>query len=127
MSRTYSTKRDMMAERHVPKWAREIIAGVAKKHDVTPNIIMLDFRLDKACIARREAIYRIKETKPTLSSSQIGKWFEKNSATILYSLARHAEQTGEPALSQYSLRKWKATGRSVGRPRKNTGAQHAAG
>ena len=58
MSRTYSTKRDMMAERHVPKWAREIIAGVAKKHDVTPNIIMLDFRHDKACIARREAIYR---------------------------------------------------------------------
>ncbi|TJW14388.1 MAG: hypothetical protein E5W82_10455 [Mesorhizobium sp.] len=110
---------DIMSERRIPLWAREIITQVAAAHDVTANNILMDFRNDKACLARREAIYRIKVHKPSLSSPQIGKWFDKNPATILYSLARHAEQTGAERLSEYSLKKWKPTGRGVGRPRKS--------
>ncbi|MER9768941.1 hypothetical protein NKJ09_23085 [Mesorhizobium sp. M0189] len=108
---------DIMSDRRLPHWVREILTEVAGAHKVTPNTILMDFRHDKACLARREAIYRIKVQKPALSSPQIGRWFDKNAATILYSLARHAEQTGAAKLSEYSLKKWKPTGRSVGRPR----------
>ncbi len=112
---------DVMSARRIPIWAREIIAEVADAHDVLVNGILMDFRNDKACLARREAIYKIKVKKPSLSSPQIGKWFDKNPATILYSLARHSHETGSPALSTYSLEKRlnrPSTGRPVGRPRK---------
>ncbi|AMX93701.1 MULTISPECIES: hypothetical protein [Mesorhizobium] len=108
---------DIMSARRIPVWAREIIADVAAAHGVVANNILMDFRNDNACLARREAIYKIKVHKPSLSSPQIGKWFDKNPATILYSLARHAEQTGAERLSEYSLKKWKPTGKPVGRPR----------
>ncbi|WP_292636864.1 hypothetical protein [Mesorhizobium sp.] len=107
-----------MSDRRLPHWVREIVTEVAVARETTPNVILMDFRHDKACFARREAIYRIKVQKPSLSSPQIGKWFDKNPATILYSLARHAEQTGAERLSEYSLKKWKPTGKRVGRPRK---------
>lgn len=117
---------DIMSARHIPIWAREIIAEVAAAHGVVVNHILMDFRHDKACLARREAIYKVKVQKPSLSSPQIGKWFDKNPATILYSLARHSHETGNPSVSSYSLEKRlsrPSTGRPVGRPRKDQAVQ----
>ncbi|AZO29346.1 helix-turn-helix domain-containing protein [Mesorhizobium sp. M1B.F.Ca.ET.045.04.1.1] len=122
-------KQDMLAVRHVPLWAREIINEVASKHGVAANVIVMDFRDDKTCRARREAMYQIKVKKPTLSSPQIAKWFDKNWTTVLYSLARHSHETGDPPISNYSLEKRlqrPSTGRPVGRPRKEKEAPHAA-
>lgn len=119
-------KQDLLAVRHIPLWAREVITQVAEVHGVVTNVILMDFRHDKACVARREAIYKIKVKKPSLSSPQIGKWFDKNPVTILYSLARHSHETGAPRVSEYSLEKRlsrPSTGRPVGKPLKLTSEQ----
>lgn len=93
----------MFARRGLPEWAREIVSDVAAKHLVSVYDLAGEGRSVKIVAARHEAIYRLKEHKQTLTSTQIGKWFARDHTSILFAIASHAEKTGEPKLVGYDL------------------------
>lgn len=89
----------------MPEWARNIVIEVCERTDVCPGEIASDARFQRVVKARREIIYRIKETKPILSTPQLGRWFNRDHTSILHSIAMHQEQCGAPRLVGYSLDK----------------------
>lgn len=66
---------------------KDIIEMVAANHNMTyDQLITLKFRKNVA--ARYDAIETVKLLKPHLSSTQLGKFFNRDHTTILYALGR---------------------------------------
>jgi len=86
----------------MPEWALGIVDEVCARRDICPSD-MASSRKYKAVHARNEAIYFIKARKPSLSSTQIARWFARDHTSILHSLASHSDATGAPALVGYDL------------------------
>lgn len=89
--------------RYMPEWARQIVDEAAKKHDVCPSHMAGDNRKYPVVRARNEAIYLIKARKPTLSSTQLANWFDRDHTSILHSIASYSDATGAPVLVGYDL------------------------
>jgi hypothetical protein len=89
----------------MPKWAADIIKGVALRH---PNVTSLDIigphRHRHFVKARHEAIYLIAleraTDKPWLSYPKIGSWFSRDHATIIHSIQTHCRRHGLPSITK---------------------------
>lgn len=89
--------------RGMPTWAYQIVREVGYRHRVYLTDIASSNRFREVVAARTEAMYRIKAAKPEISSTQIGKWFEKDHTSILHGIASYQERTGAAPLFHYSL------------------------
>lgn len=89
--------------RSLPEWARQIVEESADRHNICVSDLASNNRKYKVVHARNEAIYRIKERKPQLSSPHIGRWFDRNHVSILYAIASYSDATGAPMLVGYDL------------------------
>ena len=69
------------------------------RHDVPIHDIFGKAKAQPIAAARREAIYRVKFEKPSVSSGQLGLWFNRDHSTIIFAIARFQELTGAPVLS----------------------------
>lgn len=107
------------AVRHTPGWVVKIVVETARSHDVLVAAIMGKSTKQKIVRARHEAICRIKEKQPTISSPKLGEYFGRAGSTMLFAMAKHASRVGEPPMTGYKLQKRESTGRPVGRPRKS--------
>lgn len=112
---------DKMHLRSVPKWVADIIFETAKEHGASPFDIVGESRKYRDVDCRAEAIYRIKDKRPSLSSPRIAKWFGKDHTSILYALSYHSRRTGLPRLSNYVMRPRKGILKG-GNPRSTTEA-----
>lgn len=72
-----------------PTWVVELILNTAEEHRVSPLAIMSEKRSVVVVKARREAIYRTKSFRPTLSLKRIGTWFWRDHTTIGHALAAY--------------------------------------
>lgn len=96
--------KDILRQRGVPLWVRDIILDAAKEHGVSPvAVVTSNVRRVPIVEARWKAIHRIKTAKPVLSSLQISRWFGQNHTATLYALARYAEMHGGPTLTGYDI------------------------
>lgn len=95
----------------MPEWARDIVAEVCARRDVFISDLASACRRHKVVHARNEAIYRVKESKMTLSSPQIAAWFNRDHVSILYSIASHQQAEGLPKLCGYDIERSKETRR----------------
>ena len=89
--------------RGMPQWAMEIVEHVAFQHCVGIDQIASGGRFRRIVRARDEAIYRVKEAKPVTSTPVLGKWFDRDHTSVLYSLSAHSERSGDPSLTKYQL------------------------
>lgn len=96
-------RRENRAIRHLPEWVRCIVRDAAEKHSVRMSDILSPSRARAVVRARCEALYFTKDSKPWLSSSQLGKWFGRDHTSVLFSIARHSEHTGATRLTTYDL------------------------
>lgn len=87
----------------MPKWARDIVREVAYRHKIYVSDLASDNRFHDVVHARTEAMYRIKAAKPEVSSTQLGKWFDRDHTSVLHGIAAHQERAGVPALVHYNL------------------------
>ena len=85
--------------RLLPDWAKDVVREVCHRHDVPIHDIFGKAKTRLVAAARREAIYRVKFEKPSVSSGQLGHWFGRDHSTILFALARYQELYGAPVLS----------------------------
>jgi chromosomal replication initiation ATPase DnaA len=92
-------------KRGMPSWAFEIVKEVAYRHRVYLTDIASNNRVHAVVWARTEAMYRIKATKPALSSTQLGAWFDRDHTSILHGIAAHQERSGAKALVHYDLKR----------------------
>ena len=90
---------DRRAMHLLPDWAKEVVREVATRHDVPIHVIFSKAKSLPIAAARREAIYRVKFEKPSVSSGQLGLWFDRDHSTIIFALARFQELTGAPVLT----------------------------
>ena len=92
------------ALRPLPEWARQVVISVSAERGVPVTEIFGKSRNRTVAAARHEAIYRVKATKPTVSSSQLGIWFGKRDhTTILNALFRFQKLTGAPEMTSRRL------------------------
>lgn len=91
--------------RSVPQWACDIIVAAAEKHDVLLTSILIECRRRPVTAARDEAIYLIKRAKMSLSAPQIARWFGKEHSTVLHSMVRHVERTGDEPVTDFNIRR----------------------
>ena len=86
----------MAIRKHVPvetvKCARALIRQVAVEAGVHSHLIYADDRNGRVVKARYEAIRRIHTAFPMLSTSQIGKLFERDHSTICYALGQRTNR-----------------------------------
>jgi chromosomal replication initiation ATPase DnaA len=90
---------DRRAMRLLPEWAKEIVREVSTRHGVPIHQIFSKNKALPVAAARREAIYRVKFEKPSVSAGRLGQWFGRDHSTIIFALARFQELTGAPALT----------------------------
>jgi chromosomal replication initiation ATPase DnaA len=79
--------------------AKEVVREVAMRHRVPIHEIFGKSKAHSFAVARREAIYRVKIEKRSVSSGQLGLWFNRDHSTILFALARYQELYGAPVLT----------------------------
>lgn len=68
--------------------ARKIIAAVAAEHDIDPYDIISYKRQKHIHRARQEAIRKVAHMCPSLTSTDMGRLFNRDHATILYTLGQ---------------------------------------
>lgn len=114
-------KQGMMKYRRrgMPSWACDIIRDVSDRRGICVDQMASDSRVAVVSRARNEAMYLIKAAKPTVSSPQMGKWFNRDHTSILYGISSHQERYGLPILAGYDValarirkREWAAYKRS---------------
>jgi chromosomal replication initiation ATPase DnaA len=88
----------------MPDWARAIMRDVSERRDVCVNDMASASRNHKISRARNEAIYLVKARKPMLSSPQLGRWFNRDHTSILYSISSYQERNGLPRLVAYDFK-----------------------
>lgn len=98
-----SAAKAAMRRNNMPDWIKKILFEVGAKHGISPYRMAVGNRSAEVVRARNEAIYRVKERKPKLSLPQIGKWFGRDHTSVLHSLAKHSEETGEHKFTNYDL------------------------
>jgi len=87
----------------MPEWVLGIVADVCDRHGVCPSDVAGSTRFRPLVQARSEAMYLVKSKKPSLSNSQIARWFGRDNTTALHSMARYQERTGAPKLVGYDI------------------------
>lgn len=95
--------RQILSNRSAPTWVGNVVAEVAFKHGIEPLKLVSACRSFKVVVARNEAIYRIKETKPQTALTKIASWFAKDHTSICHALAAHADLTGAAPLTGYNI------------------------
>lgn len=85
--------------RRMPDWVKNVVREVCARHGVSVQDIMGPSKARVESTARREAIYLVKFEKPSVSSGQLGHWFDRDHSTIRCALARFEELHGAPILS----------------------------
>lgn len=94
---------DRFRNRGMPAWARRVVEEVANRSGVSLEMIASDRRFHSVVHARDEAIYALKDRRAVLSMPMIGKWFNRDHTSIMYSIACHSERTGSPELTGFNL------------------------
>ncbi len=69
---------DRRAMRRLPDWAKDVVREVCHRHDVPIREIFGPGQDKGRCDRRHEAIYRVKFAKPSVSSGQLGHWFDRD-------------------------------------------------
>lgn len=87
----------------IPEIVERIVLEVAASRQVMAGEIMGHSRNRKVTAARQEAMYRIKQERPTLSAGQIGKWFRRDHSSVIHAFAAHAERAGLPSFTTIDL------------------------
>lgn len=95
---------ERLKKQGAPRWVADIIIAVSEERDVSPGDVVFRSHSYPVVDARHAAIYEVKATKESLSSTQIGKWFGVDHTTVLNALATHSFKTGAPKLTNYKLR-----------------------
>ena len=90
---------DRRVMRLLPDWAKEVVREVATRHGVPIEEIFGKAKAQPIAAARREAIYRVKFERPSVSSGQLGLRFNRDHSTILFALSRYQELYGAPVLT----------------------------
>lgn len=90
--------------RGMPEWARLIVLEVGDRRDVCPSEMASPSRRIRVTAARNEVIYIIR-SRAGISTSIMARWFNRDHASILHSMACHSEKTGAPKLGVYNLSK----------------------
>jgi hypothetical protein len=75
---------------------KQLVAAIAKRHNVTFQDIMGPCRRAKIVAARYEAIVAVAQVRYTWSLPQIGRFFgDRDHTTILHAIKKMAVETGE--------------------------------
>ena len=77
-----------------------MVREVSHRHGVPVREIFSPIKTRLVVAARREAIYRLKFEKPTVSAAKLGRWFGRDHSTILHAIACYQELYGAPVLSK---------------------------
>lgn len=101
--------------RGMPGWAFQIMREVAYRHRIYLTDIASVSRFRDVVAARTEAMYLIKAAKPCLSSTQLGKWFDKDHTSILHGIASHQERTWAEPVFHYNLNRARKRNQAVSR------------
>ncbi|WP_165358297.1 helix-turn-helix domain-containing protein [Mesorhizobium sp. Pch-S] len=112
--------------RGMPQWAIDIVQEIAERLGACISDIADSTRTSLVVAARNEAMYRVKERKPSLSSTQIGKWFGRDHTSVLFAIASYQEATGADPLVGYNIniaRRRNAALRAVARKRDREAAR----
>lgn len=92
-------------DRPLPNWVKEIVRDVATEYGVLPSDLLGRSLASSAYLARRKAIYKVKECTPILTAGQIARWFQRDSTSVLYAVASYADDNGLPPLVTYNAAK----------------------
>jgi chromosomal replication initiation ATPase DnaA len=92
----------------MPDWAAKIVSEVSDKHAICPSDIAGRRRFKAIVDARREAIYRVKATKPSMSCIILGRWFNRDHTSVTHLTASYSEATGAPKVVGYDISKTRA-------------------
>lgn len=112
--------------RGMPQWAIDIVIEISERLGTCISDIADCKRTSLVVAARNEAMYRIKERKPSLSSPQIGKWFGRDHTSVLFAIASYQEATGADPLVGYNIniaRRRNAALRAIARKRDREAAR----
>lgn len=82
----------------MPEWARNMVREVSHRHAVPVREIFSPNKTRLVVAARREAIYRLKFEKPSLSAAKLGRWFGRDHSTILHAIVCYQELYDAPVL-----------------------------
>jgi chromosomal replication initiation ATPase DnaA len=85
----------------MPEWAGDIVYEAAERHGVTAEDVVSTSRRVQIVDARAEAMYRIYEMRklwPSVSTTKIGGWFDRDYTSVSHLIARHGEEFGLPRL-----------------------------
>lgn len=93
----------LFKERGMPRAYREIVHRVANERRVNVMLIAGASRMQVAVLPRNEAMYLIKALDPKISTTMLGKWFDKDHTAILHSIASHQERNNLPKLVGYDI------------------------
>lgn len=102
--------KEIMRDRIVPKWVREIVEQCARSHRVLVSELLGDSQRKAAVSARHEAFYAVKATKPTLSFPQIGRWFNRDHTSVIHGVSKHQHLYDLPKLTNKT---WKGGARPM--------------
>lgn len=91
----------------MPRWAADIVRGVAVRHGISPLDVIGPSRKRRVSKARNEAAYlllsrrsnRSFSNRGTVSLNIVGKWLNRHHATIIHSVQQHATEHGLPQLT----------------------------
>lgn len=67
---------------------QELVAAIARKHGLTVADLTGPRRFQKLVDARREAMRAVKDARPCLSLTQIGRMFHRDHSVIYYMLRK---------------------------------------
>jgi len=119
---------EAMAQRGMPRWAREITMAVALEHNVAVSDMMGSGRYRNMVLARREAWYLLKTGSSPIngmvpSYMQIAEWFGREHTGILHNVARYVQENGLPLITRYDITSAMARKRKRARCQKRSRAK----
>lgn len=102
--------KQVMRDRIMPKWVREIVEQCAATHKVLVSELLGDSQRKQAVAARHEAFYVVKAMKPVLSFPQIGRWFDRDHTSVIHGISKHQHLYDLPRLTS---KVWKGGARAA--------------
>lgn len=89
--------------RFMPAPMLEIVKKVAHERNISMMLMAGKSRKRVAVQARNEAMYLIKQVRPTLPMSRFAQWFDRDHTSAMHGIASHATKSGLPQLVGYDL------------------------
>lgn len=82
---------------------KDIIAGVATRHNISYADMMGPYRFAHFVVARHAAMAELKRAFPLMSTPHIGKIFKRDHSTVLYVLQKMGVDTSQKTKREYEL------------------------